>query len=138
MFLKIVQENAHIVIKIFGFKITFKNTFVNQLANMNCITNIEYLKKQGTKFPHPVGIVIAKGVIVGKNCTIFQNVTIGCKKYKTPVIGDNVCIYPNSIIFGDITIGDNAIIGAGAVVLKDVPANAVVAGNPAKVIKLLK
>lgn len=66
---------------------------------------------------------------------IFQNVTIGCKDYKTPVIGNNVRIYLNSVIFGDINIGDNAVIGAGAVVINDVPANAVVVGNPARIIK---
>jgi len=137
MFIKIMQENARFVIKFFGIKITFKNPFVNQLANACCITDIEYFKKQETCFPHPVGIVIAKGVIVGKNCTIFQNVTIGSKDYKTPVIGNSVCIYPNSIIIGDITIGDNCVIGAGAVVTKDVPDNAIVVGNPAKIIKYL-
>lgn len=66
MFIKIMYENARIIIKIFCFKITFKNPFVNQLANMSCINNIEYFKRQGTIFPHPVGIVIAKGVVVGK------------------------------------------------------------------------
>ena len=47
---------------------------------------------------------------------------------------DGVTIGPNVCIIGDITIGKGAVIGAGAVVVKDVPANAIVAGNPAKVI----
>ena len=51
-----------------------------------------------------------------------------------PRIGDDVIIYPNSVILGDITVGSGSIIGAGAVVIRDVPVNAVVAGNPAKVI----
>jgi serine O-acetyltransferase len=54
---------------------------------------------------------------------------------KAADIGDNVRIYANACLLGDINVGNNAIIGAGAVVTKDVPENAVVAGNPAKVIK---
>lgn len=53
------------------------------------------------------------------------------------MIEDNVTIGPNVCIIGDITIGHDSIIGAGAVVIKDVPAYSVVAGNPAKVIKKL-
>ena len=52
-------------------------------------------------------------------------------------IGCNVTIGPNVCIIGDITIGHDSIIGAGAVVIKDVPAYSVVAGNPAKVIRML-
>ena len=96
---------------------------------------LEYFKKQKTKFPHPIGIAIAKSVKIGKNCVIFQNVTIGVKNEKAPEIGDNVIIYPNSVIFGGVRIGNNSKIGAGSVVLHDVPENCVVAGNPAKVIR---
>jgi serine O-acetyltransferase len=60
----------------------------------------------------------------------------GTDKERYPTIGDNVTIYANSVIIGGIKIGDNAIIGAGAVVVKDVPPKAVVAGNPAIILKL--
>lgn len=76
---------------------------------------------------------------IGKNCQIWHNVTIGINKSfvgDRPIIGDNVCIYTGAIIYGGITIGDNATIAAGSIVYRDVPANAVVAGNPAYVIKL--
>ena len=94
----------------------------------------------GVKFPYPIGIVIAHDTVAGKNCTIYQNVTIGKKKYgyfdgKHTIIGDNVIIYANANIIGNVKIGDNAIIGAGALVFDDVPPNAVVAGCPAKIIK---
>ena len=51
-----------------------------------------------------------------------------------PVLGDGVDVGANSVIIGAIKIGDRAVIGAGAVVVKDVPPGAVVAGNPARVI----
>ena len=51
------------------------------------------------------------------------------------MIGDQVTVGANVIIIGKITIGNNVVIGAGAVVVKDVPDNCVIAGNPAKVIK---
>ena len=50
-------------------------------------------------------------------------------------VGDNVIIYCGAIVLGDIHIGNNSIIGAGAVVTKDIPANCVVVGNPAGIIK---
>ena len=135
MFFNISQENAKFVITIFGIKMTFKKWWVNQLVDSCCIANLEYFKKQKTKFPHLIGIAIAKSVKIGKNCVIFQNVTIGVKNEKAPEIGDNVIIYPNSVIFGGVRIGNNSKIGAGSVVLHDVPENCVVEGNPAKVIR---
>lgn len=86
-------------------------------------------------FPHPIGIVIPANCTLGNHCTIYQNVTIGGKGGKYPVIGNNCILYPNSCIIGGITIGDNCVIGAGSVVINNIPAGSVVAGNPARVIK---
>jgi len=61
--------------------------------------------------------------------------TIGKKAGKRPVIGDNVTIGCHACVIGGVHIGNNVTIGAGAVVVKDVPVNAIVAGNPARVIK---
>lgn len=72
---------------------------------------------------------------VGENCWLNQQVTVGYKGEDAPIIGNNVSIYAGAIIVGACRIDDNASIGAGAVVVKDVPAYCVVAGNPAKVIK---
>ena len=135
------KENGQLVIKLFGIKIKLKWANINQLEDVCCIQNLPKLKKQNTYFPHPIGIVIHPDVKIGKNCTIYQNVTIGRGKYieanhsDVPVLGDNVTIYANSVLTNGIRVGNNVTIGAGSIVLKDVPDNTIVAGNPAKIIK---
>ncbi len=86
--------------------------------------------------PHPTGIVIGKGCIIGDECKIYQNVTIGRKNNAYPTIGNNVIIYPGAVVIGGITVGNNVVIGANAVVITDLPDNAVVAGIPAEVIRI--
>lgn len=72
---------------------------------------------------------------IGKNCRIVSNVTIGYKNGKRVTIKDNVEILANAVIVGGITIGNNCIIGPGAVVFKSIPDNCVVVGNPAYILK---
>ena len=85
---------------------------------------------------HGIGLIIHPGVVIGDNVKLHQNTTIGkTGNGRPPRIGSNVVIGANSVIIGDIKIGDGALIGAGAVITKDVPQNAVVVGNPGKIIK---
>lgn len=72
---------------------------------------------------------------IGNNFRCVHCITIGKKAGKRPVIGDNVQVFANAIIIGDVRIGNNVTIGAGAVVVKDIPDNAVVVGNPSRIIK---
>jgi serine O-acetyltransferase len=79
-------------------------------------------------------VISAKSI--GKNCWINQQVTIGNNgKNINPTIGSNVWIRAGAKVIGGINIGDNVVIGANAVVVKDVPPNCVVVGVPAYIIK---
>lgn len=83
-----------------------------------------------------LGVVIHKNSVIGTNVIIGSGVTLGGTPGKNgvPVIGDNCIIYNGAKIIGPVTIGRNAIVGANAVVLKDVPENCTVAGIPATII----
>jgi putative colanic acid biosynthesis acetyltransferase WcaB len=97
----------------------------------------------GLKIEHGYSLVINDRTIIGRNVHFRHCVTVGCVKLPDgsqgpcPVFGDNVEIGANSVILGDIKIGENAKIGAGSVVTKDVPPDAVVVGNPARIMKYL-
>lgn len=88
----------------------------------------------GLKLAHPYATII-NAESVGENCYINHLVTIGEKNGKKPTIGNNVEMHANCSIIGGINIGDSAVIGAGAVIVKDVPSGAVMVGNPAKNIR---
>ena len=99
----------------------------------------------GLCITHGWGLVVSPGAIIGANCTLFHGVTIGRKdkisangerKIGYPVIGDECWVGPGACVLGGIHIGRGSIIGAGAVVIKDVPPHAVVVGNPARVVRL--
>ena len=89
---------------------------------------------RGFYIGHGIGIVINGKTIIGNNCNISQFLTIGSNKETPAKIGNNVYIGPNVCIVENVVINDNAKIGAGAVVVKDVPANATAVGNPARII----
>lgn len=88
---------------------------------------------------HPFSSII-NAKRIGDNFTFRNTTTIGNKNddnSQRPVIGNNVTLGANVVIFGGIVIGDNVIIGAGSVVNKDIPSNSVVVGNPCRVIRKL-
>ena len=87
---------------------------------------------------HFGSIIINGGSVIGRNCKISHEVALGTKGagrgLGVPIIGDDVYIGAGAKVLGSIRINDRAIIGANAVVIKDVPEGAIVAGVPAKII----
>lgn len=86
----------------------------------------------GLKIVHSIGIIINATTIIGNNCTIHQLTTIGSDKDNAAVIGDDVYIGPNVCLVENVHIGNRVKIGAGAVVVKDIPTGVVAVGVPAK------
>ena len=94
----------------------------------------------GFRVDHGQALVINDGTVFGAHCTVRNSTTIGNKRLKdgtnsrAPRFGDRVDIGANAIVIGPIIIGHDVLIGAGAVVFKDVPPNSVVVGNPGRII----
>jgi serine O-acetyltransferase len=85
----------------------------------------------GLMIRHGNGTVIVAESI-GEDCEVYQQVTVGAGRGGFPVIGDRVDLCAGALVFGGIRIGNDVIIGAGAVVTKNVPDQAVMVGNPAR------
>lgn len=108
----------------------------------SCEISCQATVGENFRLPHPLGIVIGPGSIIKDNVTIFQNVTLGGKggghNLNFPIIQNNVMIYSGAKILGSVLIGENSIIGANTVVIKDVPANSMAVGVPARIIMIDK
>lgn len=94
---------------------------------------------KGLFIDHGAGVVIGETAILGDNVTLFQGVTLGGngkeKGKRHPTLGDNVMVSAGAKILGSFTIGENSKIGAGSVVLQEVPPNSTVVGVPGRVVK---
>ena len=96
--------------------------------------------KIGRRFfiDHGSGVIIGETAEIGDDVTLYQGVTLGGtgkeKGKRHPTIGNRVMISAGAKILGSITIGDNAKVGAGAVVLREVPPNTTVVGVPGRVV----
>ena len=91
----------------------------------------------GLALHHGTGVVVHQSAIIGKDCILRHGVTLGERRAGGgyPVLGDRVEVGVHAIILGSVRIGDGAVIGAGSVVLHDVPPGAVAVGNPATIIR---
>ena len=88
----------------------------------------------GAIFYHPYATVL-NAESIGENFSCIQCTTLGYGKNGLPVIGDNVSLGANVTIIGGVHIGNDVVIGAGSVVVNDIPDGCVVAGNPARIIR---
>ena len=95
---------------------------------------------EGLFIDHGTGIVIGETAELGRNVTLYQGVTLGGtgkeKGKRHPTIGSNVVVASGAKVLGSFTVGDHAKIGAGAVVLKPVPAHATVVGIPGRIVMM--
>jgi serine O-acetyltransferase len=95
---------------------------------------------KGLFIDHGTGVVIGETTEIGDYCTLYQGVTLGGtgkdKGKRHPTLGNNVMVGSGAKILGPLKVGDNAKIGANALVLSDVPANATAVGVPAHVVRL--
>lgn len=94
---------------------------------------------KGFFIDHGSGVIIGETAVVGDNVTLYQGVTLGGTGKETgkrhPTIGDNVMISAGAKIIGSFTIGENSKIGAGSVVIEEVPPNCTVVGVPGRIVK---
>ncbi|WP_422446984.1 serine O-acetyltransferase EpsC [Thermoanaerobacterium sp. DL9XJH110] len=93
---------------------------------------------KGFFIDHGMGVVIGETTEIGDNVTLYQGVTLGGtgkeKGKRHPTLGNNIVVGSGAKVLGPVKIGDNSKIGAGAVVLKDVPPNSTVVGVPGKAV----
>ncbi|MFC0190593.1 serine O-acetyltransferase EpsC [Fictibacillus aquaticus] len=112
---------------------------VSQISRFFTGIEIHPGAKIGKRFfiDHGMGVVIGETCIIGDNVTIYQGVTLGGtgkeKGKRHPTIEDNALIATGAKVLGNITIGKNSKVGAGSVVLQDVPPNSTVVGIPGRV-----
>jgi serine O-acetyltransferase len=114
------------------YKLLFKGVQVVAGIELPC----EAVVGRNFVIDHSGGIVISGYARIGDNCRIRSGVVIGLRRVEepcAPVIGDNVDIGSGAKLLGPISIGNNVLIGANAVVLADVPDNSVAVGIPARV-----
>jgi serine O-acetyltransferase len=89
----------------------------------------------GLVIPHPNGIVIHTDCVIGPNCIIFQQVTLGEGHDGVPALGGDVQLGAGAKLLGNLHVGDHAVVAAMAVVTHDVPAGATAVGIPARILK---
>lgn len=124
------------------YKVPFIPRLISQISRF--LTGIEIHPGaeigRGFFIDHGMGVVIGETAEIGENVLICHEVTLGGTSLSVgkrhPTIGNNVIIGAGAKLFGPLTVGDNSQVGGGAVIVKDVPPNSVVVGNPGKVVKL--
>ena len=126
-----------------GFKaFLIRQKYKRYMHKCNAYISLQTILKGKPNFPHGVcGVFISSGASIGRNCTIFHQVTIGSNTLAdsmgggAPTIGDNVYIGCGAKIIGNVVVGDNVRIGANCVVTPDIPSNSTVVLQKPRIIK---
>ncbi|MRG87993.1 serine O-acetyltransferase EpsC [Salinibacillus xinjiangensis] len=124
----------------FNRKLFFMARLISQISRFFTGIEIHPGAKIGRRFfiDHGMGVVVGETCEIGDNVTLFQGVTLGGtgkeKGKRHPTVKDNALVASGAKVLGSITIGENSKIGAGSVVLRDVPDNSTVVGIPGKVV----
>jgi len=125
---------------LWGSKLRLSARFLSQVARFLTGTDIHPGALLGRRLfiDHAVGVVIGETAVVGSDVTLYQGVTLGGTGKghgkRHPTVCDGVFIGNNANVLGNITIGENSRVGAGSVVLSDVPPNSTVVGVPAHIV----
>ncbi|MEX0829786.1 MAG: serine O-acetyltransferase [Nitrospirales bacterium] len=123
------------------WKLPFFPRLISQIARWLTGVEIHPGATIGTGFfiDHGMGVVIGETTEIGDYVTLFQGVTLGGtgkeRGKRHPTLGNHVVVGAGAKVLGGIRIGDNVKIGANAVVLRSVPANSTVVGNPGRIVK---
>ena len=128
---------------LWNIKFKFTARFLSQLARFLTGIEIHPGATIGKRLfiDHGMGVVIGETTIIGDDCTLYQGVTLGgvgtgnhtTKRH--PTLLNNVMISAGAKVIGNVTIGNNSIIGASSVVLKSVPDNCTVIGIPGRIVR---
>jgi serine O-acetyltransferase len=132
---------AHRIIhKLYGTGVPLLPRFLSNIVRFTTGIEIHPAARIGKRFfiDHGMGVLIGETAEVGNDVTLYKGVTLGGTSLgggkRHPTVGNNVVVGTNASILGAITIGDGARVGAGSVVVRDVPPNATVVGIPARVV----
>ncbi|MDY7008920.1 MAG: serine O-acetyltransferase [Cyanobacteriota bacterium] len=125
---------------LYSLKIPFLPRLISHIGRF--LTGIEIhpgaIVGQGVFIDHGMGVVIGETAIIGNYCLIYQGVTLGGTGKETgkrhPTLGENVVVGGGAKVLGNINIGNDVRIGAGSVVLRDVPSDCTVVGVPGRVV----
>lgn len=126
--------------KLFKRNLLFLARVISQISRFLTGIEIHPGAQIGKRFfiDHGMGVVIGETCIIGNDVTIYQGVTLGGtgkeKGKRHPTLEDHVLVATGAKVLGNITIGKNSKVGAGSVVLQNVPPNATVVGIPGKVV----
>ena len=127
--------------KLHGWKVPFFPRFISYLTRLLTGIDIHPAARIGARcfIDHGTGVVIGETSVIGDDVLLYQQVTLGgtgnvCGK-RHPTIGNGVIIGAGAKVLGNITVGEHTRIGAGSVVVRDVPANCTIVGVPGHVVR---